>query len=98
MRTGATTSNTASSVECPAMPEYVPRRDNWHNPEPLGDAWLLRKADKTARCYLQTHVLGWEPVLMTTDVIRTQVGKASEDILTTHEAWKAAMIEKGWSE
>ena len=76
--------------------KLVPRREQWHEPEPLGDAWTLRKGDKTARCYLQTHVLGWELVLVTTDVIRTQVCKTTEEVHSTHEAWKAAMLEKGW--
>jgi hypothetical protein len=61
-----------------------------------GDAWVLRKDDKTARCSLVTHQFGWELRLMTTDLIRSQVCRSSEEILSTHEAWKGAMMEKGW--
>jgi hypothetical protein len=34
---------------------------------------------------------------MATDLLRSQVCRSSEEILNTHEQWKAAMIEKGWS-
>ena len=44
-----------------------------------------------------THPLGWELRLMTSDLLRSQVCRSSEEILSTHEQWKAAMIEKGWS-
>jgi hypothetical protein len=50
-----------------------------------------------ARCTLATHPLGWELRLMATDLLRSQVCRSSEEILNTHEQWKAAMIEKGWS-
>ena len=63
----------------------------------LGDVWTLRKEEKVARCILVTHPLGWELRLMTTDLLRSQVCRSSEEILNTHEQWKAAMLAKGWS-
>ena len=54
------------------------------------------KGDKVARCLLVTHPLGWELRLMTSDLLRSQVCRSSQEILDTHEAWKAAMVEKGW--
>ena len=34
---------------------------------------------------------------MTTDLLRSQVCRSQDEILTTHEAWKAAMLDKGWA-
>ena len=34
---------------------------------------------------------------MTSDLLRSQVCQSSREILDTHEAWKTAMIEKGWA-
>jgi hypothetical protein len=72
-------------------------REDWYgDPIELGDAWILHKGEKVARCLLVTHPLGWELRLMTTDLLRSQVCRSSEEILSAHEQWKAAMIEKGW--
>ena len=64
----------------------------------LGDAWILRKGAKVARCILVTHPLGWELRLMTSDLLRSQVCRSSEEILNTDEAWKAAMLDRGWQD
>ena len=39
----------------------TPQREFWdgHHAE-LGDAWILRKGDKVARCVLCSHEFGWE--------------------------------------
>ena len=37
------------------------------------------------------------PSLKTTDLLRSQVCRSSQEILSTHEQWRAAMIEKGWT-
>jgi hypothetical protein len=72
-------------------------REDWYgDPIELGDACILRKGDKVARCLLVTHPLGWELRLMSTDLLRSQLCRSSEEILSTHEQWKTAMIEKGW--
>ena len=67
------------------------------HPVELGDAWVLPKGDKTARCTLVTNVFGWELRLMTSDLLRSQVCRNQDEVLTTQEAWKAAMLEKGWA-
>lgn len=54
---------------------------------------IIRK--ENARCTLVTHPLGWELRLMTPDLLRSQVCRSSEEILDTHEKWKAALAEKG---
>ena len=55
------------------------------------------RGDKFARCILVSHELGWELRLMTTDLLRSQVCKSSDEVLDTHERWKAAMLGKGWA-
>jgi hypothetical protein len=34
------------------------REDGYGHPVELGDAWILRKRDKVARCTLLSHQLG----------------------------------------
>ena len=75
------------------------QREHWDgDPIELGDAWTLRKGEKVARCILVTHPLGWELRLMTSDLLRSQVCRSSEEILDTHEAWKTAMLGRGWQD
>jgi hypothetical protein len=64
-------------------------------PIDLGDAWVLRKGDKVARCSLVTHQLGFELRLITTDLLRSQVCRSDEQVLDTHERWKSAMLQRG---
>ena len=46
---------------------------------------------------LWTHHLGWEVRLeINGDLQRSEVFRTQDDVLTAGEAWKAAMIEKGW--
>ena len=63
----------------------------------LGDAWVMRKGEKVARCSLVSHPLGWELRLITSDLLRSQVCRSSEEVLDTQQLWQAAMVEKGWS-
>ena len=75
----------------------TPRREHWEgHPVELGDAWVMRKGDRVARCILVTHPLGWELRLMTPDLLRSQVCRSSDEILKTLEEWKAAMVGKDW--
>ena len=59
-------------------------------PPELGDAWTLRKGEKVARCTLVTHPLGWELRLMTSDLLRSQVCRSSEEMLDTQESWEGS--------
>ena len=79
-----------NAATCPAAREL-----NGH-PVELGVAWTLRKGEKRAQCVPVSHELGWEPRLMTTDLLRSQVCRSSDEVLDTSEKWKAAMLEKGW--
>ena len=42
--------------------------------------------------------IGWELRLIIgkDDVLQTHVCRSQDEVLTTGEQWKAAMIEKGW--
>jgi hypothetical protein len=66
----------------------------------IPSSWAMRgffaRATKSRGCVLVTHPLGWELRLMTPDLLRSQVCRSSEEILDTHEQWKAAMTNKGW--
>ena len=75
----------------------TPQRENWNgHPVELGDAWTLRKGTNVARCVLVRHQLGWELRLMVGELLRSQVCRLSEEIWSTQESWKAAMMTKGW--
>ena len=63
----------------------------------LGDAWIMRKSKSVARCTLVMHPLGWELRLMTSDLLRSQVCRSSDEVLDVQESWKAAMMAKGWA-
>ena len=77
----------------------TPQREHWDgHPVELGDAWIMRKGEKVARCVLVSHPFGWELRLMTTDLLRSQVCRSSDEVLDTYEPWKAAMVGKGWEE
>jgi hypothetical protein len=65
---------------------------------PLGIAWTLKKRDHVAQCVLFSHQFGWELRLEVGELFRTHVCRSTEEILDVQEAWKAGMIEKGWSE
>ena len=53
-----------------------------------------------ARCELWSHQFGFELRLVhgaESELLRSQVCRTDDEILTTGEQWKAAMIEKGWA-
>ena len=77
----------------------TPQRENWNgHPVDCGDAWVLRKDDKTARCSLVTHQLGWELRLITTGLLRSQLCRSTEEVLRTQEIWRAMMRTEGWAD
>jgi hypothetical protein len=77
------------------------QRTNWHgSPVDLGEVFILKKNRRKMTCKLQTHQFGWELLLFIgaqTEVVQTHVCRSQDEVLTTGERWKAAMIEKGWS-
>jgi hypothetical protein len=54
-------------------------------------------APREAVCRLLSHQLGSELRLeVDGDLQRSQVCRSHDEVMDTGEAWKAAMIEKGW--
>jgi hypothetical protein len=75
----------------------TPQREYWDgHPVELGECLDAAQRWQGRACILVTHPLGWELRLMTSDLLRSQVCRSSQEILSTHEQWRAAMIEKGW--
>ena len=63
----------------------------------LGPVWTLHKGRRSATCELWTHQLGWELRLASgASLLQSQVCRTQDEVLSTHEAWKAAMQGKGW--
>jgi hypothetical protein len=85
------------------MPSITTVRDIPIGNAYLGEAWRLRKPGcggvREARCELRAHELGWELFLVvdTNDLRRSQVCRSSDELLTTSETWKAALVDRGWS-
>jgi hypothetical protein len=78
----------------------VLQRPHWHgSPIHLGEPFILRKNEVEARCVLRSHQFGWEVCLqigINREFVQTKVCRNQDDVLTTGEQWKVAMIEKGW--
>jgi len=74
------------------------RRENWPgHPVDLGEGFRLRKRSHEAVCWLRTHELGWEVVVNVDGMLqRSQVCRSQDEILTRTEAWKVALMERGW--
>jgi hypothetical protein len=57
-----------------------------------------RKNGREATCKLRSHQFGWELLLYVGQqlkVVQSQVCRSQDELLTTGEQWKAAMIQKG---
>lgn len=78
----------------------VLQRLTWNGqPSELGDLFRLTKNRREARAALYNHQFGWEVRLFIgsqLEAIQTQVCRTQDEVLTTGEQWKAAMIAKGW--
>jgi hypothetical protein len=45
-----------------------------------------------------THVLGWELTLTANgQLVQYRVCRIQEEVLSTGEQWRAAIVEKGWA-
>ena len=79
------------------------QREHWNGqPTHLGDLFRVSKMrdEKHARRGVQAVErinLGWEVRLeINGDLQRSEVFRSQDDVLTAGEAWKAALLEKGW--
>lgn len=84
-------------LHSPAMFPEVLQRLTWDgNPPELGDLFIVHKCNKTARCQLVTHQLGWEcRLLVEQELTQSLVCRHQDDVFTTGETWRVAMKEKG---
>jgi hypothetical protein len=77
------------------------QRLNWSgSPVDLGDLFILKKNGRESTCKLRSHQFGWELLLFVgqqLEVVQSQVCRSQDEVLTTGEQWKAAMIENGWT-
>ncbi len=67
----------------------------------LGDLFCLQKNRREARVALFSHQFGWEVRLLIgsgsqLEVVQTQACRDQEQVLTTGEEWKNAVVKKGW--
>jgi hypothetical protein len=77
----------------------VLQRSQWDGePKEQGELFVLRKGGhRTAVCKLFRHQFGWECRLMVRgELVQSQVCRSPDEVLSTGEQWKAAMLEKGW--
>ena len=72
----------------PRAPPSPPTPD-WHGtPRELGELSIVRKNRRQARAVIMTHQLGWEvrlPIGAQSEVVKTQVCRTPEEVLTTGE-------------
>lgn len=73
----------------------VPQWDG--KPSVVGDVFVLKKGNRTARRALQSHPLGLELRLTPgSELLQSLVCRSQDKVLDTFERWRAAMQEKGW--
>ena len=76
----------------------VLRRPDWHgSPVDLGELFILKKNGREATCTLRSHQFGLDLLLFVgrqLEVVQS-VCRSQDEVLTTGEEWKTAMIEKG---
>jgi hypothetical protein len=64
------------------------RHETWRGqPVDCGDAWVLRKNGRVARCNLVTHPFGWELRLMVPHLLHSQVCGSADEIVSVQQVW-----------
>jgi hypothetical protein len=75
----------------------VQQREHWSGPARLGTAWTMTKGQQLAVCELCSHQFGWELRLtIGRELVRSQVCRATDDVLRSQEEWRAALGERGY--
>jgi hypothetical protein len=79
----------------------VLQRLDWHgSSRDLGELFIVRKNGREATCKLRSHQCGCELLLLAgrqEEVGQSQVCRSQDELSTTGEQRKAAMIAKGWT-
>ena len=90
---------TRHTTNRPSYLTSTPQREFWNDqPVQLETVWTLTKRGHVAQCVLFSHQFGWELRLEVGELFRTQVCRSDRDSEDVSGEWKAAMIEKGWTE
>jgi hypothetical protein len=86
-------------LHCAAV--QVLQRPDWNGaPVELAELFHLAKGNnRRVRCLILSHKFGFELRLVfgsRPELLRSQVCRTDDEVLTTGEEWKASMIEEGW--
>jgi hypothetical protein len=78
------------------------QRPDWHGePREMAELFALKKGNnRRVRCLIFTHQFGFELRLVfgsKNELLRSQVCRGDDEVLTTGEQWKAGLIGKGWT-
>lgn len=85
------------------MPLDILQRYDWHGETiKQGDAIRMAKGiggqERQAVGELWSHQLGWEiRLFIDREWHRSKVCRSQEEVFTTINEWKAALVEKGWT-
>ncbi len=84
-------------LDSPPM-DVLQRPNCYGTPVNLGELFILKTSGREATCHLRSHLFGWELQLINgaDGIVQTPVCRSQDEVLSTGEQWKAAMIEKGW--
>ena len=72
---------------------------NWYGtPVELGDGFHSQEEPSRGDMRATVHQSGWGLRLFIgrDEIVQTRVFRSQDEVLTTAEQWKAAMMEKGW--
>jgi hypothetical protein len=81
---------------------HTPQRTEWPGEAAdLGEAWRLRRqacgGAREAVCRVFSHPLGWELRLeVNAQLVRSEVCRSDAEVAATSDAWRRAMIDRGW--
>jgi hypothetical protein len=68
-------------------------------PKEMGDLFVLRKNRRETRATIFSHVFGWEVRLLVgkhRELVRSQVCRSQEEVLSTGEHWRSDLAVQGW--
>ncbi len=78
--------------------QVLPRPHWYGETTDLGERFRFSKNNWTVVCRLFSHQFGWELRLDVNGALqRSQACRSEDEVFRTFEAWKAALVEKGWT-
>ena len=84
-----------------AMAKQYLQRSDWHGePKEMAELFHLAKGNnRRVRCLIFTHQFGFELRLVFAskgELLRSQVCRTDDEVLTAGEQWKASLVKQGW--